>query len=105
MSVRHIATVADVTGLPPTCKLLLYAMAVSSDARGYAITGTSTLIRLTGLSERSIRDNLAQLRNLGLIEKKSGSFHKLNLAALSVYNERPVVMLTPVDHDPGQARQ
>lgn len=105
MSVRHLTAVADVTGLPPTCKLLLYAMAVSADPRGYAVTATKTMIRLTGLSERSIRDNLAVLKKLGLVEKKSGSFHKIDLAALGVYNPATAAIGAPVDHDPGHAVQ
>jgi hypothetical protein len=105
MSVRHLAAVGDVQGLAPTCKLLLYGMALNADARGYSVTSIKTLIRSTGLSERSIRDNLTQLRKLGLVEKKSGAFHKLDLAALAVYNERLPQHDMAVDHDPGFATQ
>lgn len=105
MSVRHLAAVADVTGLPSTCKLLLYGMAVSSDPRGYAVTSTKTMIRLTGLSERTIRDTLAHLRKIKLIEKKSGAFHKLDLSALAVYNPATAAMVAVGEHDPGHAVQ
>lgn len=105
MSVRHLAAVADLIGLPPTSKLLLYGMAANADARGYAVTSTKTLIRATGLSERTIRDTLAHLRKINLVEKKSGAFHKLDLAALAVYKPSLEQQLAGGEHDPGFATQ
>lgn len=105
MSVRHLAAVGDITGLPPSAKLLLYGMALNADARGYSVTSTKTLIRATGLSERTIRDQLAFLRKANLIEKKSGAFHKLDLAAMQVYNPATAPLVAEGEHDPGFDKQ
>jgi len=79
MSVRHLAAVVDLVDVPPTCKLMLYAMAINADQRGWSSISNTGLRRATGLSERSVRDTISKLRELGFIEKSSGQLAKLKL--------------------------
>lgn len=68
MSVRHLALVADVTGLPPTCKLVLYALAISANLDGEVIITNPQLRQRTGLSERTVRNVMHRLRELGWLD-------------------------------------
>jgi hypothetical protein len=67
MSVKHLALVADITGPSPTCKLVLYALAVASDEKGRSVAPYHRLEQLTGLSERAIRSSLRTLEQRGLV--------------------------------------
>jgi DNA-binding Lrp family transcriptional regulator len=80
MSVRHLAALADLANVPPTCKLVLFALALNSDPRGWSTASNAGLRRTTGLSERSVRETLKKLRALGYIEKQTGQLVKLKLA-------------------------
>ena len=56
--------------LPSTTKLVAYAMATYADADGSRVfPGATRLAAVTGLSERSVRGALGNLRDLGLIER------------------------------------
>lgn len=67
MSVHHLAAVADLVGIRPTCKLLLYALALDAGQSGAVVATYGRLIQLTGLSERALRDNIASLLHQGRI--------------------------------------
>lgn len=67
MSAKHLAAAADIQGLPPTCKLVMYALAMAADWHGYARVTNAQLQRLTGLSERAVRQNCRHLQSLGII--------------------------------------
>jgi DNA-binding Lrp family transcriptional regulator len=81
MSVRHLALVADLLDVPPTSKLMLFAMAANADSRGWTTIGNGPLRKATGLSERTVRDTLKKLREDGYIERTSGSLAKLKIPA------------------------
>lgn len=75
MSVRHLALVVDLTGLSPSCKLLLYALAIAATPDGHALVTNTELQRSTGLSERAIRDNMAKLRKTGTVRTLPGTYN------------------------------
>jgi hypothetical protein len=79
MSVRHLAAVAELSDISPTCKLLLYGLAVNADPTGWSTATGASMKRLTCLSERAIRENMKLLRDAGFIEKSSGLRVKLQL--------------------------
>jgi hypothetical protein len=81
MSVRHLALVADLVGISPSCKLLLYGLAIGATPDGHSLLTGSELRTLTGLSERAIRDNMAKLRKVGTIRTLPGTYnhHTLHL--------------------------
>lgn len=69
MSVRHVARVADITGLSPTCKLMMYGLAVNAGPDGHAVMNNEQLRHATGLSERTVRSVLADLEKRRLITR------------------------------------
>lgn len=74
MSVRHLAAIADLTGLSPACKLVLYGIAISACPLGRATLTYAQLHRLTGLSERALRNNVRHLEQLGYLVPAKGGF-------------------------------
>lgn len=70
MSYKHLAVAADITGIPPTCKLLLYALSVRANGDGHCPATNAQLQELTGLSERAIRSNLRKLEKLEIIARE-----------------------------------
>jgi DNA-binding IscR family transcriptional regulator len=73
MSTKHLALAADITGLPPTCKLLLFGLGHCATPDGNALVTTSELTRITGLSDRAIRANMNKLRKLGYVRTAEGT--------------------------------
>lgn len=57
-------------GMPSTVKLVAFALATYADSNGCRVyPGVSRLVHVTSLSERSVRNALAELRRIGLIER------------------------------------
>lgn len=75
MSVRHLAQVADVTGLSPTCKLVLYGISVNAGPDGHASLTNEQLRHATGLSERTVRAVLADLERKQLVRRHTTRTH------------------------------
>lgn len=78
MSVKHLAAVAELSDIPPTCKLVLYGLAVDAAGSGHVTRSAAPVMQRTGLSERSVRGTIKTLIGLGLIEE-SGIALKLAL--------------------------
>jgi hypothetical protein len=81
MSIKHLALAADITGLPSTCKLVLYALAMSADIWGAFNVTNTKLQELTGLSERAIRTAMRKLEALGHLDR-AATFHTGYAASL-----------------------
>lgn len=69
MSVHYLSAVADLSDLPPTCKLVLYGLAVDADGHGTNATTNARLRQRTGLSERAVRATLRSLEQRGLVQQ------------------------------------
>lgn len=68
MSVQAITAAFAVQGVSPSEKLLLLALANYADASGQCFPSQVTLTHDTGLSERTIRTALGNLKALGLVQ-------------------------------------
>lgn len=81
MSVHHLSAVADLSDLPPTCKLVLFGMAIDADRRGYVRTTNPMMQQRTGLSERAVRDTMKKLIGMGYVVEALPSGHRLILSS------------------------
>lgn len=73
MSTKHLALAADITGLTPTCKLLLFGLGHCAMPNGLALVTTMGLAHITGLSDRAIRTNMNKLRKARLVRTTPGT--------------------------------
>ncbi len=73
MSVRTLAAVADLSDTPPTCKLVLYGLAIEADGIGMVAVSYERMMQRTGLSERSIRGTLRTLEKLELLDRSGNT--------------------------------
>jgi DNA-binding transcriptional regulator PaaX len=69
MSVKHLALVADITTVSPTCKLVLYGLSIHADSDGNAALSYSEMRKATGLSDRAIRTTIRKLESYGLLRQ------------------------------------
>ncbi len=65
MSLRHIIAVADLSGLTPTSKAVLYALAIDANAQGHVELRRPEVRRAAGCSERTLRGQLVSLEHRG----------------------------------------
>ena len=61
MSIRHIAAVADLTGLCAARKSILFSLAIDADRDGLVVLDRTRLREHAGMSERSLRTHLKAL--------------------------------------------
>lgn len=76
MSVRTLAAVADLKATTPTCKLVLFAMAINADQHDTTSMSYADLCRVTCLSERAIRNavrTLERRKHLAIVPAAAAS--------------------------------
>lgn len=83
MSIYHIAAVAELNGLPPARKTILFLVAIEANSMGSAPFERDRLRNKSNLSERSFRDHLKRLFDDGLlIPEISTGMVRLSLARM-----------------------